>query len=1093
MSQERIGRYGILDRIAAGGQATVYRAWDSESGQVVALKVLHPHLTHDADYIRRFRLEARLSLNINHPNVISVFEVAQHGESHFISMEYLPESLHHLLEVEARFPVERAVNIAHQICRGLQAAYDAGVEVHRDIKPQNVLLAPDGTMKLTDFGIARAADLSGMTATGAVIGTPHYMSPEQARGERASRPSDIYSIGITLYQMLSGELPFIGYTPMAVLEKHRTAAPRTVRQLQADVPRAVESIIDRCLAKDPNRRYQTPRELAQALQEAVPAAVSPSPRPRTATPRPVAVPPTTPTPPPPPPRPAAPAPQPFPSTFMRAWESAVRARRSGPLWARFFALTALLAVVAGIIYVVLQPTTGGSDQLPLGAPVATATPTIGPVAPTPTTGRALREVTLNDGGMIFEDDFELLDLRGWSNWANDVTHREQFTRFLGRFDNETVTLNLAALPPHDQVELTFDLYLIDSWSGVVPEGPDFFKVGHSGSTNNLLLHTFSTYCEQHDKRSYTATQPESCGELIGFGRVRPDSIYRNLNNGFVFEHSESTLSISFTEQKQWGIDNVRVSIRGVATDEPVRATGPIAGLPAGAVPFRDHHYLIVNNSMGWPEANAYAESLSGYLVAIGDEEENLFVADLAEANGVVAIGLTYEVAEGHFVWANGEPLVYTNWGSSEPNNAGDPNEPYVQLSQEFGRWDDVPNFNYLNAPFVVEFEGLPGPTYGGTMRVGMLADHVTFDPPRLTGLARSDIAVVQHTYDGLVFRDADLSIQPALATSWETNADATQWTFHLREGVTFRHGKGFDASDVIFTFNRLFEVESPLASVMARPLGIVALDRYTVRFDFASPNAVLLESLVKYHAYITPSDVDPARFAIETLGTGPFIMTNHEDRGTPLERNPDYWNERLPLLDKVTFVYMSNAEELAAELMAGGIDVIYDLGVGSVDTLRDHPDTVVAQAPSGSYMNLAMDVRQPPFDNVLVRRALQAATDRETILQVALQGLGGIAYDHPILPDDPVFSRSCIPPEFNPNRARELLAEAGYPRGIDLTLYTSDAGGGPMIEMAQVFQGTAAEAGINIDIIVADPDTYWSDVWLQKPCTTVWWSGRPPP
>ena len=109
MSQERIGRYGILDRIAAGGQATVYRAWDSETGQVVALKVLHPHLTHDADYIKRFQLEARLSVNITHPNVINVFEVAQHGDNHFISMEYLPESLSRVLEAQGRFPVEQAV------------------------------------------------------------------------------------------------------------------------------------------------------------------------------------------------------------------------------------------------------------------------------------------------------------------------------------------------------------------------------------------------------------------------------------------------------------------------------------------------------------------------------------------------------------------------------------------------------------------------------------------------------------------------------------------------------------------------------------------------------------------------------------------------------------------------------------------------------------------------------------------------------------------------------------------------------------------------------------------------------------------------
>ena len=337
-------------------------------------------------------------------------------------MEYLPERLHHLLEVEGRFPVEQAVNIAHQICRGLEAAYDAGVEVHRDIKPQNVLVAPDGTMKVTDFGIARAADVSGLTATGAVIGTPHYMSPEQARGERATSRSDIYSIGITLYQMLSGELPFIGDTPLAVLEKHRTSTPKKIRQLRSDVPKSLESIIDRCLAKDPDRRFQSPRELAQALQEAVPTAISPLPRPRVAAPSapaPTSVPeqPRPSTRPPPAPdsasfctkcgaglhsgqqfcttcgssvigspatgassRPPRPTPTTRPSArelspaSTRAWESAAQAARRWPLWARFLALTALVAVVGGGIFLALRASTGGSDPPAFVLPTATSAP-----------------------------------------------------------------------------------------------------------------------------------------------------------------------------------------------------------------------------------------------------------------------------------------------------------------------------------------------------------------------------------------------------------------------------------------------------------------------------------------------------------------------------------------------------------------------------------------------------------------------------------------------------------------------------------------------------------------------------------------------
>ena len=384
-------------------------------------------------------------------------------------------------------------------------------------------------MKLTDFGIARAADLSGLTATGAVIGTPHYMSPEQAMGERATSRSDIYAIGLTLYQMLSGELPFIGDTPMAVLEKHRRATPRKIRQVRAEVPRALESVIERCLAKDPNRRYQTPRELAQALQEAVPAAVTPPPRPRAATPPPAAAPPRPPTPPPPPRRPVTPAPQPS-STFIRAWESAVRARRRGPLWARFFALTALLAVVGGVLYVVLQPPTGGSDSPAIAVPTAT------------------------------------------SSSAPAVT----------------------AAP---------------------------------------------------------------------------------------------------------------VAVQATAAPASTAVPGPIAGLPAGAVPFRDHYYLIVNESGVWPDPNGRAESLGGYLVTIGDEQGHLFVADLAMEQGFVNvfIGLTDEADEGRFVWANGEPLVYTNWNFGEPNNAGG-DENYVNLEQKYGwRWNDVPDFS---GPFMVEFEGL---------------------------------------------------------------------------------------------------------------------------------------------------------------------------------------------------------------------------------------------------------------------------------------------------------------------------------------------------------------------------------------------------
>ena len=380
---------------------------------------------------------------------------------------------------------------------------------------------------------------------------------------------------------------------------------------------------------------------------------------------------------------------------------------------------------------------------------------------------------------------------------------------------------------------------------------------------------------------------------------------------------------------------------------------------------------------------------------------------------------------------------------------------------------------------------------GGTLRVGMVSDAWNFDPPVMVMMPA--LAGLPHVYDNLVIRNPDGTMRPMLAESWDTNDDASQWTFHLRKGVKFHHGKEFKAEDVIFTFNRLFEVESPLSSVMAQPTDIVAVDDYTVRFEFGGPNAVLLESLVKYHAVVTPSDVDPARFETEEFGTGPLIVTeNVVGERTVFRKNEDYWWKGHPLVDEVIFVYLSSPEGRAEALKAGTIDVIFDLDIESAISLEAHPDTVVIAAPTAGYLNLAMDVRVPPFDNILVRKALQAVTDRQAILQAAQFGKGGIAYDHPIAVTDPVFNPSCKPPDYDVELAKSLLAQAGYADGLDLTLYTSTTGGGAMVPMATVMKEKAAPAGINIEIQNIPETGYWSDVWMQVPFSTVWWGGRPP-
>ena len=339
----------------------------------------------------------------------------------------------------------------------------------------------------------------------------------------------------------------------------------------------------------------------------------------------------------------------------------------------------------------------------------------------------------------------------------------------------------------------------------------------------------------------------------------------------------------------------------------------------------------------------------------------------------------------------------------------------------------------------------------------------------------------------------DFSLRPMLATSWEPNGDATSYKFRLRQGVKFHDGSDFTADVVVFFSIKRVQnpaTGSPGASFLDFITDVVALDDHTVRFDLAVPNAFLPDTLSISNAKIVPSNVDQARFATETFGTGPFRLTDFLSgvRAT-FVRNDDYWMEGRPYLDEVIVFYMDKEATRVAALKSGQVDALLSLEAGSVDSLETDANTVVSEAASSGYMNLAMDLREAPFDNILVRNALQAATDRELILKEAQFGRGGIAYDHPITSDNPVFNPDCKPPEYNPQLARDLLVQAGYPDGIDLTLYTSDAGRN-MVPMAFAFKESAAATGIRIDVREVPRAGFWSNVWRVEPFTTVWWTGR---
>jgi peptide/nickel transport system substrate-binding protein len=383
-----------------------------------------------------------------------------------------------------------------------------------------------------------------------------------------------------------------------------------------------------------------------------------------------------------------------------------------------------------------------------------------------------------------------------------------------------------------------------------------------------------------------------------------------------------------------------------------------------------------------------------------------------------------------------------------------------------------------------------GPKYGGTLRIAYTPDLISFDPPLLNGAA--DILVVHQAYESLTERNPDWTLRPLLAESWESNDELTQWTFHLVHGVKFSHGKEMTSEDVVYTFDRLFEVESPFASVLSMVEDVVAVDDYTVRFDLSSGTAFLPDLISRYHAKITPSDIDPERLATETFGTGPFILTEHVvGERTVMTKNPNYWWEGYPYLDEVIFIYFADPETRAEALKSGTVDTIMNMVVPSISTIEADPELRVSLIPSALQMNMLFNVTEPPFDDILVRKAIQAVTDREAINQAALFGKGSVAYDHPIAPTDPHFNAEAKPPDYDPELAKSLLKQAGYEDGIDITLYTSTLGV-PLVEMAMVMKEKAEPAGIRIDIQVMPEAGFWSEVWMVKTFVTSYWGGRIP-
>ncbi len=261
-----VERYELEELVGTGGMSSVFRARDRLLERSVALKILHEHYTDDADYVERFRREARAVAQLAHPNIVTVIDRGEQDGRQFIVFEYVDgENLKELVNREGALPVRDAVELGLQMARALGYAHERGI-VHRDVKPQNVILNEDGRAKVTDFGIARSLDVEGVTQTGTVLGTSDYIAPEQAQGQVVDAQTDVYSLGVVLYELLTGEVPFGGESFVAVAMQHVNDPAPSILERRGDVPPRLDLVVQRAMAKRPEDRHGSMDELVADLE-----------------------------------------------------------------------------------------------------------------------------------------------------------------------------------------------------------------------------------------------------------------------------------------------------------------------------------------------------------------------------------------------------------------------------------------------------------------------------------------------------------------------------------------------------------------------------------------------------------------------------------------------------------------------------------------------------------------------------------------------------------------------------------------------------------------------------------------------------------
>lgn len=260
-------RFQVLQELGRGGMGIVFLAYDKQLKDNVAIKVLSPFLGNDPESLERMRREVTAARRITHTNVIKIYDIAESNGLHYITMEYFAgENLKQLVTRKGPLSLQEGLQILFQICDGLEAAHSQGI-IHRDLKSQNIIMNERGHLKIIDLGLARTNQLEGMTATGLIMGTPEYMSPEQVMGRRTDERSDLYSLGVIMYEMFSGRVPFTGESAISVGFLHLKEMCQPLKSIQNQIPDSLSAIVDRLLQKDPAHRYQSVRDVRRDLEQ----------------------------------------------------------------------------------------------------------------------------------------------------------------------------------------------------------------------------------------------------------------------------------------------------------------------------------------------------------------------------------------------------------------------------------------------------------------------------------------------------------------------------------------------------------------------------------------------------------------------------------------------------------------------------------------------------------------------------------------------------------------------------------------------------------------------------------------------------------